>query len=73
MSLEELTDERFIIRTTDPQRQEFNSIICSAANSETYREWVREIRGLLKIQQDLVLVLSNPLLSNSKSEQSKQS
>ncbi|KAL9906430.1 triple functional domain protein [Glossina fuscipes] len=60
MQLEELPNNRFLLKSTDPNRPDLN-MICHASTIETYREWLDTIRKQLQIQHDFLNALTRPI------------
>lgn len=58
--IEELSDNRFSLSSTDPQRPQLCYII-STQSSEQYNEWVDMIKNILERQYDLLKALQSPI------------
>lgn len=60
MKIEKLSDNRFLLRSTDPQRQEL-CFVLTTQTPEQYREWVDTITEILRIQCDFLKALQSPI------------
>lgn len=60
MLMEELTENRILLRSTDPQRTEISYII-TAKSSEQWHEWVKNLKKILKTQHDFLDALQSPI------------
>ncbi|XP_037933419.1 triple functional domain protein isoform X2 [Teleopsis dalmanni] len=60
MQLEELPNNRFLLKSTDPNRPDLN-MICSAAKVESNREWLETIRTILQSQHDFLKAITSPI------------
>lgn len=58
--LEELPENRFMLRSTDPQRQEICYVITTQTNDQ-WREWVDTIKNILQSQYDFLKALQSPI------------
>lgn len=58
--LEELPENRFMLRSTDPQRQEICYVI-TTQTSDQWHEWVDTIKNILQRQYDLLKALQSPI------------
>ncbi|XP_031622402.1 kalirin isoform X2 [Contarinia nasturtii] len=58
--IEELPENRFMLRSTDPQRQEICYIITTQTNDQ-WHEWVDTIKNILQRQYDLLKALQSPI------------
>lgn len=68
MQLEELPNNRFMLRSTDPNRPELN-IICNANTMDSHREWLDTIRSQLQIQYDFLNALTRPIAYQQQQQQ----
>lgn len=60
MKIEKLSDNRFLLRSTDPQRQEL-SFVLTTQTQEQYREWVDKITNILQTQHDFLKAIQSPI------------
>lgn len=60
MAIEELTENRFLLRSTDPQRQEICYVV-NATSNEQWREWVDTIKNILQTQYNLLKAIQSPI------------
>lgn len=60
MQLEELENNRFQLKSTDPNKPGLK-IICYASTVELTNEWLRTIRNILQKQIDLMQALTSPI------------
>jgi len=60
MSLEELPNNRFLLKSTDPNRPDV-SFVCFAPSVEQNREWIETLRNILKAQHDFLKAIINPI------------
>lgn len=58
--MEELTDNRLLLRSNDPQRAEISYII-TAKTSEQWHELVKNLKKILKTQHDFLDALQSPI------------
>lgn len=60
MFMEELSENRLMLRSTDPQRQEISYII-TIQTSEQLDEWKHTITNLLQTQHDFLKAIQSPI------------
>lgn len=60
MVMEELSENRLLVRSTDPQRPEISYII-TAKSTEQWHEWVKNLKKILKTQHDFLDALQSPI------------
>ncbi|KAJ6643645.1 Kalirin, partial [Pseudolycoriella hygida] len=60
MKIEELSDNRFLLRSTDPHREE-QSFVLTTQTQEQYREWVDKINRILQKQNDFLAAIQSPI------------
>lgn len=60
MVMEEMTENRFQLRSTDPQRQEL-SYILATQTPEAHREWMDTITNILQTQHDFLKAIQSPI------------
>lgn len=58
--MEEMPDNRFLLRSTDPQRQEL-SFVLTTQSSEQHREWMDTITNILQSQHDFLKAIQSPI------------
>lgn len=59
--LEELPENRFLLRSKDQQRQDQVCYVITAQSSDQYHEWVDTIKNILQRQHDLLKALTSPI------------
>lgn len=60
MLMEELSENRLMLRSTDPQRQEISYII-TTQSSEQLHEWMDTITNILQTQHDFLKAIQSPI------------
>lgn len=60
MQLEELENNRFQLKSTDPNKPGLK-IICYASTVELTNEWLRIIRNILQSQHDFLRAITSPI------------
>lgn len=60
MFMEELSENRLMLRSTDPQRQEISYVI-TIQTSEQLDEWKHTITNLLQTQHDFLKAIQSPI------------
>lgn len=60
MVMEELSDNRFLLRSTDPQREELTFILATQT-PELHREWMETISNILQTQHDFLKAIQSPI------------
>lgn len=60
MAMEEMSDRRFLLRSTDPQRPELNFLLTTQTD-EQQREWMDNISNILQTQNDFLKAIQNPI------------
>ncbi|XP_055319895.1 kalirin isoform X8 [Sitodiplosis mosellana] len=58
--IEEMSENRFMLRSTDPQRQEICYVIATQSTEQCH-EWVDTIKNILQRQYDLLKALQSPI------------
>lgn len=71
MQLDELPNNRFLLRSTDPNRPDLN-MICYAATIDSHREWLDTIRKQLQFQHDFLNALIRPIAYQQQQQQQQQ-
>lgn len=61
MQLEEKPNDKFLLKSTDPQRAEPISFLCTSATPEQNREWLKRIRDILQKQHDFLKAIQSPI------------
>lgn len=61
MALEDLKNNRFLLKSTDPQRSESVSYICWGATVEQTQEWLQTIHNMLQSQLDFMNAIQSPI------------
>lgn len=61
MVMEEMSDNRFLLRSTDPQRQGLSFVLVTQS-PEQYREWVDTITNILQTQHDFLKAIQSPIV-----------
>lgn len=61
MLYEELPNNRFLLKSTDPNRPELNNYICNAATVDQNHEWLETIRKILQNQNDFLKAIQSPI------------
>lgn len=69
MKIEKLSDNRFLLRSTDPQRQEL-CFVLTTQTPEQYREWVDKIDNILDKQHDFLKAIQSPIAYQRNLEES---
>lgn len=69
MKIEKLSDNRFLLRSTDPQRQEL-CFVLTTQTQEQYREWVDKIDNILDKQHDFLKAIQSPIAYQRNLEES---
>lgn len=60
MVIEEMSENRFLLRSTDPQRQEL-SFILTTQTTEQLHEWMDTITNILQTQHDFLKAIQSPI------------
>lgn len=60
MLMEELPENRLLLRSTDPQRQEISYVI-TTQSSEQLHEWMDTITNILQTQHDFLKAIQSPI------------
>ena len=60
MMMEEMSDNRFLLRSTDPQRLEL-SFMLTTQTAEQCREWMHTITNILQTQHDFLKAIQSPI------------
>ncbi|XP_073837219.1 trio Rho guanine nucleotide exchange factor [Musca autumnalis] len=68
MQLEELTNNRFQLKSIDPNRPNIN-MICYAATIDAHHNWLETIRKQLQIQNDFLKALTSPIAYQQQQQQ----
>lgn len=71
MLLDELPNNRFLLKSTDPNRPDLN-MICHATPTDSYREWLDTIRKQLQFQNDFLNALIRPIAYQQQQQQQHQ-
>lgn len=58
--MEELPENRLLLRSTDPQRQDISYIIATQS-SEQLHEWMDTITNILQTQHDFLKAIQSPI------------
>lgn len=58
--MEEMSDNRFMLRSTDPQRAEL-SYILATQSTEQLHEWMNTITNILQSQHDFLKAIQSPI------------
>ncbi|KAM7356678.1 trio Rho guanine nucleotide exchange factor [Cochliomyia hominivorax] len=68
MQLDEWPNNRFLLKSTDPNRPDLN-MICYAATIDSHREWLDTIRKQLQFQNDFLNALIRPIAYQQQQQQ----
>lgn len=58
--MEEMTERRFLLRSTDPQRSELSFVLTTQTDKQ-HREWMDNISIILQTQNDFLKAIQNPI------------
>lgn len=61
MKMEEMSDNRFMLQSTDPVRHGL-SFILTTQSAEQYHEWVDTITNILQTQHDFLKAIQSPIV-----------
>ncbi|XP_055846907.1 triple functional domain protein isoform X2 [Episyrphus balteatus] len=61
MHLEELPNNRFLLKSTDPHRPDLYNYVCNAATVDQNHEWLETIRNILQNQNDFLKAIQSPI------------
>lgn len=54
-------DNRFELRSTDPNRSDTSFVLVQTQSVEQYREWVDNINNILQSQHDFLKAIQSPI------------
>lgn len=60
MVMEEMPENRLLLRSTDPQRQDISYIIITET-TEQFHEWMETINNILQTQHDFLKAIQSPI------------
>lgn len=60
MLMEELSENRLLLRSTDPLRPELSYIINTQTNEQLH-EWMKSITDILQTQHDFLKAITSPI------------
>lgn len=58
--MESISENRFLLRSTDPQRQELSYTLITST-PEQLREWMDTITNILQTQHDFLKAIQSPI------------